>query len=371
MISIPAFSQISFSTGNSVTEIQMVTVVTYNNRFYDSTERNHAKTGFALSDARFILNTRAPRYEIKFEFDLAALGSAINDPTAPPITEAYFIYKFPGIINIKTGFSKIPFSRDNFQEHFDMPFLQRPQLDKATIFSRRDVGVTFYRTFWNEKVNAYAGVYSGQGESVLTTINDASGSSEFVGRVDVSYPCKYKYIQIDEVHTPVPIIQIGINGKYIQKPLATGYGNSVFAGLDHQRSVVGFDVSGAYQGFSFQVEMDQAKVVPNNLSELQGLPTTYYREGGATAQLNYHSKFLHSVFAVRYDELNPSDLTVNDTYKALSFAYNYQIDGYKHVLKLQYTTPYNGFLGKIKDPETTLAGKFDSQLRIGWQYWFK
>ncbi len=366
-ITISANCQVSFSNGSTVTEIQTATVVTYNHRFYDSTERNHKKNGPALDDARIAIESRSSKFEFKFEFDLAVMGNAVLDPTAPPITEAYFVYKGLNFVNIKTGFSKIPFSRDNLQEHFDMPFMSRPELDKSTIFARRDVGVTLYRTFWNEKINAYAGMYSGQGESVLTTMNDASGSAEFAGRVDVSYPCKYKYIQVDEVHSPIPIIQVGLNARYINKPVATGYGNSVFADLNHEKSIMGFDVSGAYQGFTFQVEMDQAKIVPNNISQLDGFPTTYYRTGGATIQLNYHSKLLRSVFAVRYDELNPNDLTQDDTRKAVSFAYNYLINSYRCALKVQYTTPFSHF---TKDAESALAG-FDPQLSVAWQYWFR
>ncbi len=356
-------AQVSFSNGNVVTEIHTATVVMFNQRFYDSTERNHKKNGFGLDDARIGIESRSPNMEFKFEFDLSVLGSAVQDPTAPPITEAYFTYKGLEYFNIKSGFQKVPYSRDNLEEHFDMPFMQRPELDKGTIFNRRDVGVTLYRTFWDEKINAYAGLYSGQGGSVLTNINDASGSAEYAGRIDIAYPCKYKYIQIDETHTPIPIVQLGLNARYIQKPLSTGFGNNIYLGLEHQKSVYGFDIAAAYQGLSFQFELDRSKVVPNNPSELLGLPTTYFLQGGASAQLNYHSKKLRSVFCIRYDELNPNDLSPNDTYKALSFAYNYLINGYRCVLKIQYTNP-------IKGTDTVLA-PFDPQMRIGWQYWFK
>ena len=45
-----------------------------------------------------------------------------------------------------------------------------------------------FSTFMNWR--DYAGIYTGVGEVVLTGTNDPSGSYEYVGRVEVSYPDK-------------------------------------------------------------------------------------------------------------------------------------------------------------------------------------
>jgi hypothetical protein len=54
------------------------------------------------------------------------------------------------------------------------------------------------------------------------------------------------------------------------------------------------------------------------------------------AELNYYSKCLHSVFGVRYDELNPSDLVYGNTQRTIAGAYNYLINQNFICLKLLY-----------------------------------
>ncbi|MCX6352197.1 MAG: porin [Bacteroidetes bacterium] len=362
LLTIPSFGQVSFSNGNTSLEITGGIISVYNYRFYDSTETDHKKNNFALKTMRLGFDVRRRNIEYSLEMDMANILTQTTDPSNPALLDASITYK--GLpVEIIAGYQKLPYSHESQVTAFNTPYLQRPEMLRGSVFSRRDVGVTLHKDFWQQKINVYGGVYSGQGELSLNSDNDKSGNPEYASRVDFSYPAKMKYREVDEVHVPFPIIQVGFNGRYMKKALNSGADYSLFT-INGEKFTYGMDVTAEYKGISFQWETHQLQINPVDRTPLQGKPTNHYFAGGNMAQLSYHSLKLSSVFSLRYDDFNPNDIVIGDTHKTLCVGYNYLVGGsYRHCIKIQY-------FQRLADAES-ISVKGDNQLRIGWQYRFK
>jgi hypothetical protein len=76
---------------------------------------------------------------------------------------------------------------------------------------------------------------------------------------------------------------------------------------------------------------------------------------------NYTARKINSVFALRYDVFNPSDLVQFDARKTLSIGYDFMMDGFNSVIKLHY-------FKRLKDG--TIDPWSEDQIRIGWQFKF-
>lgn len=374
------FSQVTLTNGEHTIEISGAVSTYFNKRFLKDGELNKRKDRFNLRDAQLQIEGRYKRtveYELQVDFsDLGQAATGLIDPENPGIMDAYVRYKGLQVVDITFGYTKLPYSRSSLVPFIYTPYWQRAEIVRGDIFSRRDVGVSLGKTFWRQRAHIVAGVYNGLGELSLRGDNDPSGTLEYVGRAEVAYPSRFRHRDIDDRITPVPMLALGINGRYTDKrqpltnrtlPAGAGgeYGVKVIDGIKY---VYGFDVAFQWMGFSAQYEFHFYRATPRDSNNfmLLGLPKWqtggFYQGGGMYGQINYFSKPLKSIFSLRYEELMLNDLIPG---KLVRFggAYAFQLNGWKSMLKVQY------WLVDREDPLDELSWK--SQIRVGWQYLFQ
>lgn len=370
-------AQISISNGEHNIEISSRISTYYNQRFLKPGEEERDKNRFRLRDAQLIIEGRVRddwEYEVQVDFaDIGSNNTGEIDAENPGLMDAFVTYKGLEAFNIKLGYSKLPYSRSSITPFPYSTYWQRAQIVRGDFFSRRDVGVTLYKDFWQKRVNAYAGVYTGLGESSLSGDNDASGNPEFVARVDVSYPAPMKNREIDYVHSPIPLFSLGLNGRYANKNLPDGeafpdgaageYGLKI---VDGKKYTYGMDFTFQYKGFSGQFEIHQVNAQPQNENDPLFLGLTPAQTegrvlaGGYFSQLNYFVKDYNTIVSVRYEQLDLNDLNAGDS-KRMSAAIAYQIDGFDAMVKLQY-------FNNLNDQESLDPLDWNQQIRLGLQF---
>lgn len=373
-------AQVTLGNGDHVLEITGGVSMYYNQRFLKSGETNRRKDRFALRDAQIQFEGRYKNtFEYELQFDMADLSQAtagIIDPENPGLMDAYATYKGIPHLDITAGYTKLPYGRSNLVPFFQTPYWQRPELVRGDLFSRRDVGVTLSSTFCRQRISAYAGIYTGLGESSLRGDNDASGQPEFIGRVEASWPSRFRKVDIDDRRTPVPMVAVGLNARYTNKTQPAGaFLPSFSAGeynikiIDGKRTAVGGDVAAMYKGFSVQVEGHMIRLEPANPSSalFQGLRPEqhqgYVMAGGYYAQANWWSRKLRTILSVRFEELNLNDLA-DGLSQRLGGAIAYQVRGNDVMIKAQWW--------RILEEEATVDPlRWTEQARIGVQYLFR
>jgi hypothetical protein len=256
---------------------------------------------------------------------------------------------------------KIPFCRSSLVPNTESPFLQRPNVARGGTFSRRDLGATIRYSIFNKKINIYAGAFNGLGTQSLLGDNDQSGTLEYTGRLELSYPARYRHIETDLVHVKVPMFSIGVDGRYANKKTTFGV-DYPYEILDGRKTSYSANADFAYQGFSLHAEAIQMKLKPNDTTLLFSKPTNYFMTGGVIASANYYIKKIKTIVAVRYDDFNPNDLVKGDKEASMSFALNYLMDGHRSCLKLQYWK-------RLKDKDANAVWSED-QLRLAYQLMF-
>lgn len=367
-------AQFSLTNGSDVVDIGFYFSTFYNKRFLHDTstsiEKDFKKDRFELGNARLSFEGRHKNdYEYELGLDFSKLGYTNDLGETPAILNAHFSYKKLNFINIKVGYQKLPYSRSSLTPLAYSPYWQRGEIARGNVFSRRDVGVLLYKDFWQQRVNIDVGLFTGQGENILTSVtggdNDASGKYEFAGRIDFAYPVRYRYRDVyDTRHVPIPMFAVGANYRYVERKESikgiADYDLKIVAGY---RTLAGIDFAAQYKGFSCMLETHYLKLTPNDTGLLQAKPTNYFRAGGTILQLNYFSKKLKSGFSIRYDDFIPNDLVKNNTEKTVSFGYNYMLNGFKSMIRIQYWY-------RMVDRFNPLLLRTDDQLRVGWQYSF-
>lgn len=373
-------AQVTISNGKHVLEISGSISTYYNDRQLKFGEEDKEKNRFKLRDAQLDLEGRIGsdyEYNLKLDFaDMAANNAGAEiDPENPGLMEATVKYKGFDFLDIEMGYGKVYYSRSSMNPFNYSAFWQRAELVRGSIFSRRDVGVTLMKNFWKQRANFYLGAYTGLGELSLIGDNDPSGQLEYIGRFDISFPARYRYREIDDRITPIPMFSLGVNGRIMNKRLPNGeafpenatseYGLKV---IDGRRYVYGLDASFQYMGFSGQFEIHQIKSEPQNENDplFQNLTPRqtkgYVLSGGFIAQANYIIKDLKTILSARYEELDLNDL-VKGKSERFSTAIAYQMSGYNAMIKFQY---FNILKEESIDPL-----KWDEQFRIGMQFQFK
>jgi hypothetical protein len=164
--------------------------------------------------------------------------------------------------------------------------------------------VTLEKTFWKQRAKIQAGVYSGQGEYILSAVTggdgDPSARPEFVGRAEVSWPGRYRYNEVfDTRHVPYPMVSIGANGRYTNRTSSIkGITDFDLKFVQGKKYTYGLDIAAQYMGFSALFEIHQLKIFPTgqDTNFLRARQTTYFRAGGYIAQLAYYSKRIKSGF---------------------------------------------------------------------------
>ena len=371
--------QVTISNGYHNLEISGSISTYYNYRVLKPNEFDRKKDRFKLRDAQIQIEGRYKNlveYEFQCDFaDIAAGTAGGLDPENPGLMDAYVTYK--GLpVDIRVGYGKLPYSRSSMVPFIYSPYWQRAELVRGDIFSRRDIGVTLQKSFWKQRVTLSSGIYNGLGEISLRGDNDASGRPEFVSRVEVAYPSRYRHRDIDDRISPIPMFVIGANGRYTDKRQLPGTFLPAFSGGEYGLKVVngikkgyGIDISAQYMGFSAQFEMHQMIISPSNQTSalLMGTPEDhnkgYVRVGGYYTQVNYFNKKLHTILSARYEDLNLNDLAEGQL-RRFSAAVAYQIKGFDTMIKAQ-------FFKNITEEVLIDPLKWTEQFRIGIQHTFK
>ena len=372
-------AQLTLGNGEHVMEITGAVSTYYNQRILKPDNNNKNKDRFRLRDAQLQLEGRVKNnieYELQVDFvDLASFASGEIDPENPGLMDAFVIYKGFPLFDIQMGYGKLYYGRSSLVPFSYSPYWQRAQIVRGDMFSRRDVGLTLMQDFWRQRINVYAGVYTGLGEITLRGDNDATGQPEVVGRVDIAYPSRYRYRDIDDKITPIPMFQLGLNGRYFNKPLPEGRTFPSFSEgrydlkvVNGQRTAYGLDASMQYMGFSAQFEIHQMLINPanDNSGLYQGFTAEeaegYVLAGGWVAQAHYFYKPWNLIVSGRYETLDLSDLVPGASHR-LGAAVAYQFKGFDSMIKFQY---FNILQEESIDPI-----RWTEQFRIGWQYNFK
>jgi hypothetical protein len=393
---IESLQPFKISSGENVVKIGTIISSYLDLRQYPSGAiPDYTKNTAKLKDARIDIQGKiGSDYEYHLQLDFAAWTSAYA-PDGGPLDDANITYKgFRRLFNINVGYGKVPFSLNSLVEHYESPYWERPEISKGDFMSRRDLGIKLYRAFWDDRIRAAAGIYTGTGEVVLGGTNDPSGAPEYIGRVEISYPEAHNEEIVDTKGLTTPNISVGLNGRYSKRDLPAGTSflpgetgellNSSDSAMDYKvvngtKYILGADVSILYRCFSLQLETDNLRGTPQNSNDplLVGLPSSstggYFRAGGWYIQGNYFSKPIKSIFTFRYDGLNADDLvpgiiSTNGITNHWAAGISYQIKGYNSMLKAEFDQNLQF------DPTTLKYGnqaintnKWHSEFRLGWQ----
>ncbi len=352
----------------------------YENRFLKSGETNLDHNGFDVKDMDLdLLGHSASKFTYEVHYSLidivTAATTANSSPTTPGFKAAYIQYE--GFkIHIKFGYDKVPYSQDNLSHEHETPFWSHANLTSGDFFARRDLGITFNTTLLKDKINLYAGAYSGLGETVFQYGGDASGTFEYVGRAEFSYPSKMSYNKIDEANSPIVHFRVAANARYEDKTQPAGgtvigtyypgvYGTYMING---QRTVYGGDALIMYRGLSLSLETDIMNMKPVSQSDplFNGTPQSVNKgvvnAGGFVSTLNYDWLKAKSVFSVGYENTNADDL-INGHMEWVTLAYAYTLSSFNSCAKIEYYIP------TVEDVSAKPL-KYNGQLRIGYQIVF-
>lgn len=373
-------AQFTISNGKHMIEISGSTSVYYNQRILKETNNNHNKDRFNLRDAQLKIEGRVKdewAYELQVDFaDIASSNSGEVDPENPGLMDAYIQYKGLDWFDVKVGYSKVPYSRSSNTPFGFSTYWQRAEMVRGSLFNNRDIGLTLSKSFWKQRIHIDAGVYTGLGELSLNGDNDASGNPEFIGRAQIDYPSRFRYREVDDRHTPIPLFSFGINGRYANKRLPEGrefidgaqgeYGMKV---IDGKKYAYGFDAAFQYMGFSGMFEYHRIKGEPQKPNDplYMGLPISqtqgYFLAGGYTAQLSYFFKDWKTIVSARFEELDLNDLAPGNSQR-FSPSIAYQIKGFDAMIKFQY-------FNILKEETTVDPLRWTEQFRLGLQFRFK
>lgn len=358
LYTIPSKShgQFTLNKGTQVLEIGAAFSSYYNYRIYPSNNQNFKKNRFRLRDAQLRIEFRNYHsWETRLDIDFAGLLIDPDEdaPTANPlVNDAYITYKAPFGVDFTLGYQKVMFSRGSITPIFKNAFIDRPALTDGSIFHRRDLGLTAQYAFWKQRVRLYTGIFNGLG--AISRNNDPSGSLSWMGRADISYPARYRYNDIDRLQVPIPMLTLGTGIYGIQKRENLILDDQYILGVNGRKIHYGIDASFQYMGLSIQAEWLQARATPRDSMSflLEAKPTNYVSMGGFLIGLNYYIKPIKTSFSLRYNELNPNDLRLDDEQKSLSFGVIHYLEGQNTALRAEYHHRLNNW--KLDDFRMTL-----------------
>jgi len=380
-LNIKAQEPFKVSNGNNVLEIGGIVSSYVNLRDYPAGVTPKLKNNtFKLKDARLDLNGKFGKdFDMHIQLDFGSIG-ATYDPASPLLNDANITYKgLKKLFNIRFGYGKLPYSLNSFVDHEWAPYWERPLVTKGDFFSRRDIGLRLDRSFWKDRIKAFAGMYTGTGELSLIGENDPSGDFEYIGRVELGYPERKKdyELAVDTKVSSTPNIQIGINGRYANKRLPDGSSFILgeagalvddpynFKVVNGKKVLLGADVAFLYKGFSLQAEAHSLKGTlknPNDplLFNTGASGNNYFKAFGWFACGNYYLKPAKSIFSVRYEQLDANDL-IPGSGTRVAYSYCYQIKGFHSMIRAEM---YN----ILTQTEFINNSSWKNQFRIGWQF---
>lgn len=370
---ISVSAQLTIGNGHHILEITGAATTYFNHRILKADKDDFKKNRFKLRDAQIQLEGRiGNEYEYELQFDLVDLAksSLEPDPENPGLMDCFIIYKGLKFFDIKLGWSKTPYSRSSLIPFIYSPYWQRPEFLRGDIFARRDVGMTLQGTYWKQRLNLFLGAYTGLGEISLKGNNDNSGKLEYIARIEVAYPSRYKYRSIDNTLSPQPIFVIGLNTRYANKRLNGGGFPAYSTGeynikvIDGRRLCYGLDVAGQYNGFSGQFEWHYMYAEPQFINNplLYGRSTTFFTMNGFSGELSYFLKKSNLILSSRFEQFDLSDLVQGKSQRIYG-AIAYQLNDFDSMIKFQYW----GILSE----ESNDPLKWTDQFRIGWCFRFR
>ncbi len=356
-----AIAQYNLVKPNGSLEISGWVTTFYNHRFYPAGTTNFKKNRYNLDFAVLKLDGVVNKV---WNYQLQLNSAALFEPDANDgfLMDAWGSFNpLSDRLEVRVGWMKLPFSRTSLVPMSESAFLQRPNVARGGTFTRRDVGTLVRYSALNKLINIYGGVFTGMGALSLQGDNDASGSVEYVGRVEFSYPARYRRTEIDLTHVKLPMFSLGVDARSANKK--TTYGLEYpYELLDGLKQCYSANADFQYQGFSAHAEAIRIRMQPNDPALLLTKPTNHFRQGGFIASANYCFKKYKTVLAARFDEYNPNDLLRGDRERSVSLAANYLLDGQKSCVKVQYWK-------RLKDPESNTIWTPD-QIRIAYQLLF-
>ena len=356
------------------------------NRFLKSGQTNLDHNGFDVKDMDMdILGKTANKFTYEVHYSLIDIVNQANtwaytknaSPMTPGFKAAYIQYE--GFkVHIKFGFDKVPFSQSNLSHEHETPDWSHPILTGGDFYARRDLGITLNTSLMKDRINLYAGAYSGMGETFFEYGTDASGTMEYVARAEFSYPGKMKYNIIDEEKSPVVHFRVAANVRYEDKtqpggatiaasyPDAVGaYGTYMVAG---KRTIYGADAIVMYKGFSATFETDMINMQPGLATDalFNATPNSFNKgkvnAGGFITGVNYNYEKLHSALSVNYENTNANDL-ITGNQEWLTIGYAYKVSSFNSCAKIEYYIP-------TKEDVNSNPLKYTGQLRVGYQVVF-
>jgi hypothetical protein len=339
LIGSDAFSQFTLGYGKANLEITGATTMYFNYRIQKSPTDSKANNLFSLRDAQIGLEGRYGRaWKFEFQADIADMIKGSSDPENPGLMDANATWMAP--------------------KYF------RAEIAGGSVFSRRDAGVTLQGKFYKQLLNVYFGVYTGMGEGVIKLGNDRGGKPEYIARVDFSYPIRNRYEDFDRNNSPVPSFCVGVNARYTEKTNSV-IDNYTLAVIGGKKYTYGAELSVKYHGLSLQGEIHQLTVYPTDSTRLGGYDTKYFRAGGYYVQLSYYCRPAKMAAALRFDELNQTDLQPGYG-RRLTAGLCYFPRGYNTMIRFNYTH----ILSEENVPGYS-PGKWTDQFRLGFQYLFR
>jgi len=365
LIGSDAFSQFTLGYGKANLEITGATTMYFNYRIQKSPTDSKANNLFSLRDAQIGLEGRYGRaWKFQFQADIADMIKGSSDPENPGLMDANATWMAPKYFSIQGGYGKVPYSRANMVPFFYSPFFSRAEIAGGAVFARRDAGVTLQGKFYKQLLNVYFGVYTGMGEGVIKLGNDRGGKPEYIARVDFSYPIRNRYEDFDRNNSPVPSFCVGVNARYTEKTNSV-IDNYTLAVIGGKKYTYGAELSVKYHGLSLQGEIHQLTVYPTDSTRLGGYDTKYFRAGGYYVQLSYYCRPAKMAAALRFDELNQTDLQPGYG-RRLTAGLCYFPRGYNTMIRFNYTH----ILSEENVPGYS-PGKWTDQFRLGFQYLFR
>ena len=353
-------AQFTMVSSDKVLQISGYILPFVNYRFYDATETDRDKNRMNMDFAVIRVDGMSGKHiHYEIQLNMPAIYSAdLSDEFLMQSTIEWRTSK--DNFNIRAGYDKLPFSRASLNPQTASAFMQRPEVVRGKTFNRRDCGITLEKNFFSKRLNFYGGVYTGQGINSIIGDNDPNGKFLYVGRAEASYPARSRFEELDLHHVQIPNFAIGASAMYSEKSITTGTDYPILT-VDGQKFAYEVDASFSYKGFALLGEYVVYRITPNDTGLLFGKPTDYYLASGYYAMANYTARKINSVFALRYDVFNPSDLVQFDARKTLSIGYDFMMDGFNSVIKLHY-------FNRLKD--CTIDPWSEDQIRIGWQFKF-
>ncbi len=330
-------AQFSITKGNDNFQIGLRSCTFYNNRLYEPDEDDLKKDRFRLRDMQIEFKAKFNNnWKVVLQTDLADFASGSTQDEDNGLMEAHVTYSpFSYGPEIKFGFDKVCYSRSSLTSLYSTPFFSRAEVVSGDFFARRDVGLQITQGFKNDRILVYGGVYTGMGEASLSGDNDASGKLEYMGRIEFSYPSKFRYNDIDEKISQRPMFTVGANVRYAEKKTDTGV-DYVIKTVNGKKSVMGLDAAFQWKGFSFLFEIHKAHLIPNDTMRVINSGNNNINAGGYLIQAAYKIRQWRSVFAIRYDEINPNDLIQNDINRSVTYAYRYSIPSSNTSIMVNY-----------------------------------